>query len=280
MTIFDDPEAALLGAYPARPARLRHRLGADSLFTLEALVDLAARLPQSSIEYNAGDLPVHQEADKTPANGLSIEETIRRIRDCRSWMVIRNVENDRRYREALERCLADVAGPAEAATGAMLKKEGFIFISSPGSVTPFHMDPEHNILMQLAGEKRIHIYDAQAGIVTDEQHEAFHAVAAHRNLPHKPHYDGLSVPFDLRAGDAVYVPVKAPHWVKNGAEPSISFSITWRSEASQREAALRRANYWIRSRGGRPPAPGENPLRDRVASLAHRAAVKAGVVRG
>ena len=274
MTIFENPEAALGGPYPARPARLRHRLSGEALFSLEALVDLAARLPASSIEYNAGDLPVDQDADKTPANGLSVAETIRRIETCRSWMVIRNVEQDARYRDALERCLAEIAPAVLASTGPMLKKEGFIFISSPGSVTPFHMDPEHNILMQLAGEKRINIYPADQGIVSDEQHEAYHAVIAHRNLPHRPDYDRLATPFDLAAGDAVYVPVKAPHWVKNGEQPSISFSITWRSDASQREAALRRANYWIRSKGGEPPAPGAAPLRDRLASLAHRAIMR------
>jgi len=31
----------------------------------------------------------------------------------------------------------------------MGRREGFIFVSSPGSVTPHHMDPEHNFLLQI-----------------------------------------------------------------------------------------------------------------------------------
>jgi len=271
MTIFDAPDAALSGRYPHKPARLRHRLLDDPRFTLEALVGLAARLPAASIEYNAGDIPVNQDADKTPSNGLSAEETIRRIETCRSWMVLKNVEQDPAYAAALEECLADIAPSATPATGRMEKKLGFIFISSAGAVTPFHMDPEHNILMQIRGSKSFSVYPADKGIVSDEDHELYHAGLHHRNLVHRPEFDALKEAHELRPGDALYVPVKAPHWVKVGPEPSVSFSITWRSRASLDEAALRLANRALRARGLNPPSPGERPLRDRVATLAQRA---------
>jgi len=274
MAIFDNPAAALAGRYPQVPARLAHRLAGDPRFTLEALVALAARLPAGSIEYNAGDLPVGQDPALTPANGLSAQETIRRIETCRSWLVLKNVESDSHYRAAMEECLADIAPLAAAQTGPMVKKIAFIFISSPGAVTPFHMDPEHNILMQVRGAKTMRVYPAKGAIVSDEQHEAYHAGAAHRNLVHRPEFDALAEVHDLRPGDGLYVPVKAPHWVQNGPEPSISFSITWRSRLSLDEASLRLANRWARLRGLSPPPPGVRPLRDRLAILAHRAAMK------
>ncbi len=273
MPVFDSAEA-LEGAYPGRPARLTHSLSDDSLFSLTALAELAARLPASSVEYNAGDLDISQDAAKTPSNGLSVEETIRRIRVCRSWMALKNVEADPLYREALDRCLADIGTVARRATGPMEKKLGFIFISSPGAVTPFHMDPEHNILMQIEGAKRVHVFPAGNAVVSDEQHELYHAGDAHRNLRHEPHFDALAEVFDLQPGDALYVPVKAPHWVMNGPEPSVSFSITWRSRASLDEARLRLANHWVRGRGGRPPSPGAAPLRDRALIFAQRVAAR------
>ncbi len=274
MTIFENPAEALQGRYPHAPARLRHRLSGDPRFTLDALVALAGRLDPSATEYNAGDLPVGQDPALTPANGLSPAETIRRIETCRSWMVLKNVESDEPYRAAMEECLAAIAPVAASETGAMAKKIAFIFISSPGAVTPFHMDPEHNILMQLRGAKTMRVYPAKAAIVSDEQHEAYHAGAAHRNLPHRPEFDALAETHELAAGDALYVPVKAPHWVQNGPEPSVSFSITWRSRLSLDEASLRLANRWVRAKGLTPPAPGERPFRDRLAVLAHRAAMK------
>ncbi|MDZ7629402.1 MAG: cupin-like domain-containing protein [Parvularculaceae bacterium] len=274
MTIFSDPGAALAERYPGAAARLTHRLAEDPRFTLEALAALAARLGRASIEYNAGDLPVGQDPALTPANGLSPEETIRRIKTCGSWMVLKNVEADPGYREVMDACLAEIAPVAAIETGPMAKKIAFIFISSPGAVTPFHMDPEHNILMQLRGVKTMHVFPTDAGIVSDEQHEAYHAGAAHRNLTHRPEFDALAEKHDLHAGDALYVPVKAPHWVANGPAPSVSFSITWRSRLSLDEASLRLANGWIRARGLQPPTPGARPLRDRLAVYAHRAASK------
>jgi len=274
MAVFESPAAALSGRYPQEPARLRHAFSNDPLFSLEALVALAKELPQSSVEYNAGDVSVDQDPSRTPSNGLSIEETVRRIKDCRSWMALKNVEQVPAYKVALERCLAEIEESARAATGPMEKKLGFIFISSPGSVTPFHMDPEHNILMQMKGTKRFHVFPTDKGVVSDEQHELYHVGEAHRNLKHRPEFDSLAVAHDLHPGDALYVPVKAPHWVKNGPEPSVSFSITWRSRWSLDEARLRIANHWVRERGGDPPPPGAAPLRDKALVFAHKAATK------
>src|SRR3546814_7623125 len=43
-------------------------------------------------------------------------------------------------------------------------------------------------------------------------------------------------------GEALLVPVKAPHFVQNGPAVSISFSITWRSERSVAEGELHSLN--------------------------------------
>lgn len=274
MTIFENPQRSLGGRYPQKPARLRHSLAGDPLFSLEALAELATKLPAASVEYNAGDVAVDQDPSKTPSNGLSVGETIRRIRDCGSWMALKNVEQVPAYKDALERCLAEIEPAACAGAGRMEKKLGFIFITSPGSVTPFHMDPEHNILMQIEGAKSFHLYPAGDAIVSDEQHELYHAGEAHRNLRHRPEFDARKTVHELAPGEALYVPVKAPHWVKNGNAPSVSFSITWRSRWSLDEAQLRLANGWIRKRGGRPPAPGANPIRDGLVLVARKAAAK------
>ncbi|GJL90675.1 cupin-like domain-containing protein [Hyphococcus sp.] len=261
--------------YPAAPAMLRHQLVDHPLLTIERLVELARSLPAVSVEYNSGELPIGQDPAQTPMNGLSAEETVRRIAENKSWIVLKKVEQDGEYAALLNECLSATAPVASAATGAMHKREAFIFVSSPGSVTPFHMDPEHNILFQISGAKTFNIFPSNtAEIVSDEDHEEFHIDGAHRNLPYKDEYARFGAAMNMAPGDALYVPVKSPHWVKVGPEVSVSLSITWRSEASDSEAHLRRANGWLRARGLAPSTPGASPLRDRAAILAARLAAR------
>jgi hypothetical protein len=276
MSVFAAPAAALAGAYPGEPARLAHALAGHELFDIDRLLVLARALPAASIEYNAGDLPIGQDPASTPMNGLSAEETVRRIAECRSWMVLKNVEQDADYAALMAACLAEIAPIAAPATGAMLRREAFIFLSSPEAVTPFHMDPEHNILMQVRGRKTFWVYPAtDESIVSAVQHEAFHD-GGHRNLDWRAEFNAKAIAFELAPGDAVYVPVKAPHRVRNGAEVSVSFSITWRSRASIAEADLRRANAMLRRFGARPRLPREAPVIDAAKAALWRVASRLG----
>jgi hypothetical protein len=262
-------------SYPEQPVLLDHALVDHPLLQLDALAALAQRIRPVDAEYNRGDLPVGIDPEATPGNGLSVEETIRTIEHCGSWMVLKFIEQDETYRALLHEVLADASPAVRGATGEMMKREGFIFISSPGSVTPFHFDPEHNILLQIRGRKTMTIFPADDdGIVSGVEHERFHN-GGHRNLPWQEGFAASGRPFELTPGKAVYVPVKAPHWVKNGPEVSISLSITWRSEWSYREEYARRMNHLLRSVGMTPRAPHRFPHQNHVKSFGYRLINKA-----
>jgi hypothetical protein len=261
--------------YPEQPAKLAHRLVGHPLFELEALAGLAQRMRASDAEYNRGDLPVGIDPEATPANGLSIDDTIRSIEECGSWMVLKFVEQDRPYGVLLDALLAEIEPVVGPATGTMLKKEAFIFISSPGAVTPFHFDPEHNILLQLRGRKTMTVFKAgDERIASGVMHESFHN-GGHRNLPWRDDFEVEGTPFKLIPGEAIYVPVKAPHWVKNGPEVSVSLSITWRSRWSDQEAEARGMNRLLRQIGLDPTPPKRFPGRNLGKSVAYRGIRKA-----
>ncbi len=266
-------------AYPRRSAPVAHHLQDHPLFALDALADLAARLPESHVEHSRGDLAVDQDPDAIERVALTPAEIVRTIADNGCWMVLKKVDVDPAYAALIDACLADIAGIVAPATGAYLRREAFVFLSAPNSVTPFHMDPEHNILLQIAGQKTMHVYPADdPAIVSQIQHEAFHRGGHHRNMRHDPTFDAAARTFAMDPGDAVYVPVKAPHWVKNGAVPSISFSITWRSTLSDGEARLHRVNAGLRKVGLEPAAPGSAPLVDGAKVAAHRVAKRGSAV--
>ena len=182
--VFDaDARAALVALYPESAGRIRHRLVGHPLFEFEALVRLARRLRPTDVEQNLADLPVGVDPADLTANGLSVADTIRSIERCGSWLVLKFVEQDPLYRALLDEVLDELAPLVAPATGPMLKREAFVFVSSPGAVTPFHFDPEHNILLQLRGEKVMTLFPPGDEQVADGRlHEAFH-MGGHRNLP-------------------------------------------------------------------------------------------------
>jgi hypothetical protein len=194
--------------------------------------------------------------------------------------VLKFIEADPDYRALLESVLAEIDPVTHAKTGAMLTLQGFIFVSSPGAVTPFHFDPEHNILLQIRGNKVMSIFPADdERLVSPVAHERFH-LGGHRNLAWDDGFTPQGAPFAMAAGDAVYVPVKAPHWVKNGDQVSISLSVTWRSEWSYAESDARAFNAMIRKTGVNPASPARYPHQNRAKALAWRVLRKAGHLTG
>jgi Cupin-like domain len=275
MSIFSEGDLdRLRGYYPQMPGKLAHGLAGHKLLTLESLVELGKRLPRASVEYNAGDLPLGVDPDAVAHTGLSVEDTIRGIEECGSWMVLKNVDQDPAYRALLEEALGELAGVIEPVSGPMLGKVGFIFVSSPDAVTPFHLDPEHNVLLQIRGRKTMMIVPGDEAVVPAEKHEAYH-VGGHRNVPWQDEYEARGHQFELVPGDAVHVPLMWPHWVRNGPEPSISFSITWKSDWVYQEADARGMNHLLRTWGMEPAAPAAFPRRSPAKAYAYRAIRKA-----
>lgn len=244
----ESARVAFATAYPDSPVKLTHQLAHHPLFTRDSLLALAERMPESAVEYNLGTLPLGVRPEDTPANGLSLGDTIRTIDGNGSWVVLKNVEIDAEYGAMLDAALADLVPIVARKTGEMLHREAFIFLSSPGSVTPFHIDPEHNILLQIEGEKTMTVFPARdAQLVPPEKSESFHA-GGHRNLLWEDGFQDKGRAVHLKPGEAIHVPVKAPHFVRNGDSVSVSFSITWRSERSIAEGELHGLNAALRRR--------------------------------
>lgn len=250
--------------YPDAPARLEIALDSP-LLARARLIALARRLDSHLVEFNAGDLPISIAPEAVPATGRSAEETIARIGECNSWMTLRNVEYDPDYRALAADAVDLAAAWAEAKTGPILQREAFIFISSPGAVTPFHFDEEHNILIQIEGEKIVTVFSQHdREIASQADLEKFHS-GGHRNLKFDPAFESRGAPMRLGPGDALYIPPLAPHFVRViSAAPSLSLSCTWRSNQTKRAVYLHQINRKLREKGGSPAFPGDNPFADQL----------------
>lgn len=262
--------------YPEMPHILAHNLTRHPLLELEALANLAEQIPLASVEYNRGDLPIGVDGKPGP-NGLTIGDTIRRVAEANSWAVLKNIEQAPAYADLLHGLLEEIRPEIEAATGAMLNPQGFVFISSPNAVTPYHFDPEHNVLLQIRGSKVMTQFPAgDTRFVSDEAHETYHNAG-----PRELKWDDSFLPhgraFAISPGEALFVPVMAPHFVGNGPAPSVSLSITWRSEWSYRESDARIFNAILRERGFSPKAPGRWPRQNHAKAYAFRALRRLGL---
>jgi hypothetical protein len=259
--------------FPFRPFLVRHRLTAHPLFALPRLMDLVRSLPEENVEYNAGDLPISIDPAVTPRSGLSIEETLRRIEDCGSWMVLKFVERDPAYRELLDRCVDEVLEQAGSPLSGVGQRAAFIFVSSPRAVTPYHIDPEHNFLLQIRGSKTMNVFpESDRSLISEQELEGFYS-GAHRNLVFHERYQDKAEAFHLEPGDGVHVPITAPHWVQNGDQVSVSWSFTFRSDFSARRESVYKVNHRLRGLRVTPAPVGAHPSIDAAKVLAFRSAL-------
>lgn len=253
------------------PFLIEHNLVTHPLFQLSKLIELSQRLPDRFVEYNAGNVPISLDPSKTPRTGLSIEETIRRIEEHNSWLVLKNVEQDPEYRELLDQCLDEVMVFSESIRPGMTKREGFIFISSVGAITPLHIDPEHNFLLHIRGDKEVTQFDRKNREVLSEQSIEQFYLGGHRNLKYKDEFAKAARVFKLAPGQGLHFPINAPHWVKVGNTGySISFSITFRSAEANRRECIYRVNGKMREKGISPTPYGDSPLVDTIKYLPYQ----------
>lgn len=260
--------------FPDNAFKIRHNLRDEQAFQLSGLVELAKRLPSEQVEYYAGNVSVAQRKKEYPKNGLSTVETIRRIEECGSWMVMKNVETDPEYGSCLRALLEEWyehidPRQLDIAKGTIRREQAFIFISSPNSVTPYHLDDEHNFLLQIRGSKQVNMWDQKDRVVVSEAEMEAHLQYWHdpdhdRYLPFQEDFQQRAQTFTLNPGEGLHFPFAAPHWVKNGPEVSISFSITFRSAMCDRLSQIYYVNKRLRKLGLDPAPPGRSGWRDSV----------------
>jgi hypothetical protein len=136
-----------------------------------------------------------------------------------------------------------------------------LFISSPGAYTNYHMDHTWNFLLQIHGQKTVHLYDPEdVEILPQEDKEEWYM----RNFTMTPRAYAKDLAYDLTPGDGVHHPVNAPHWVQNGPEISVSLSIGLCLHESNRVAKIYQANYLLRKLGLQPTPPNRSRWRDRL----------------
>jgi hypothetical protein len=258
------------------PYEFAHTLAGSTLFELSHLVDLAEKVAMRSTPHLAGgdvyfndgliepgEKPLRPDKPRTAAADL-----IRQIDSAQAWIILKHVEREPGYREVLEGCIRDIlqlSGPE------LLRKikwfEAILFITSPNRVTEYHLDREVSWILQLQGDKEIHVFDrADKDIVPDQELEVYWT-ADNRAARYKPEYESRAAVYQMRPGTGVHIPINSPHWLRNKNNISVTLNVNFQFH-DRHWANLYRANYYLRRAGIMPHPPGAHPVSDRLKGAA------------
>jgi len=234
---------------------VKHRLMEHPLLQPDQLVELGKRLEADGrVRTHSSGAEAGTPFNTAPRlhpNRKSAAETLQQIRDAKAWMSLLNVQTDPIYRKLVDEVLDELKLNVDKTDPGMCYRGGWIFVTSPNTVTPFHFDKEHNFILQVRGHKRIYVWDHRDTVAASEEaRDRFHSRHERDLLVWNDELRQRARVFDMYPGDGAYMPSTSPHMVENGAEPSITISFTYYTDATRRDSLLHRAHDRLRSRLG------------------------------
>lgn len=254
---------------PWKLQALTHTLADHPLLQIEALIELGKRqqarklVRTHSADATAGTS--FADAPNLHPNAKSAAETLADVGRARAWTSLLNVQADPTYRAFVDRVLDDVRPVVDRRDPGMCYRAGWIFITSPGAVTPFHIDHEHNFILQISGRKRLYTWDHRDRVAVPERgQEQFHDQHSRAGVVWREELRDRAQIFDLAPGMGGYMPSTTPHMVENGDGPSVTISFTYYTDATRQRELLYRGNARLRRLGLSPHPVGESPTRDRA----------------
>ena len=256
---------AFADAFARRSVTVRHHLADHPLFTLDAIAELADRLPPESVRRERGDLPLANYGKYVDVGEGPPSATIKDVERNGVRVSLRDIHQAPEYAEVINELLDEVDELVADRQGGMTQRAGYLFITAPASTTPMHFDVEHSFLLQIRGVKHVSVAafeDDPAALqrefdrYVDGRECDFAAMQA------------VAETFTITPGLGVYLPSYIPHWVETEAGISISFSIPFHtsyvepvprqclgSTSACESCTSRRGRPENRSRSTRPRRP-------------------------
>ena len=255
------------------PQAFRHGLADHPLLSLEAIAELATRLPDESVTAELAAKPlVHSQDDSTRRlDRKVVAEQIRDLESNDAWFNLLNIEQLPDYSDLVDTVVREVAVSGGIDPESITRRAGFLFASSPGAVTSAHFDIEQSLCMQLRGTRTLGL-----GRFDDD---------AHREVEVKRYWEGVygrmdAMPEQTRAeelssGVGVYIPPFTPHWITNHGALSLSMTVAFFTRDNGDEAAVQVVNHHLRRLRLDPPPYGTRPRADRAKAAVMRGATAA-----
>ena len=247
-------------AFASRSIAVGHGLVDHPLFTLDAIAELADRLPPDAVRRERGNLPLVNREGYVDIGEGAPSATIRDVERNGFRISLRDIQQDRQYSDLINECLDEVEGILKDREGGMRRRTGYLFITAPASNTPMHFDPEHSFLLQVRGVKHVSVAAFDDDSIRQRELDRYYDAEECDFAA----MEEVAEDFRLDPGVGVYLPSFVPHWVTTEAGISISFSIPFYTEFSERAESVNRINRRLRKMRMSPRGPGRSEPVDRV----------------
>lgn len=258
-----------------KPFGLSHSLAGHPSLTMDSLARLIVEMPEKNVMFSKGLSEVTQNFEKILTDGkkgLDLREIVENIRTGNSYIAISKPELHPSFEGIFGEIVGDIGGYLKAnGTGTVpLEPEMWLFIASPGAVTPFHFDRFSNIIMQIRGSKELAVFPPRVdAIISSRDTDAY--------LDRAPSFpeltdakDRQAVKFKFKPGEAVHIPFVSGHYVKNGLDDiSITISFFYHSQQTKKWAKAMRFNHILRRIGLTPRPIGSAPVMDSLKAFLH-----------
>jgi Cupin-like domain len=246
--------------FETEPFLFRHHLADDPRFAMDRIRNLAHRLPRK-IGFS-GDLPVEKGFRQPDASKMSFDETLDQLEAGHCWIILKKVQDDPEYGPLLPQCLDEVERHLGRQLEPLIESRTMsLILSSPGQVTPYHIDADCNFLFQIRGCKTFYAFNGRDRTVLPQEEEESFWAGNINAAKYREENQAKAWSFAMEPGNGVHVPVIFPHWVKNGDNLSVSLSINFRFLGRLRGDVCR-MNHLLRKAGLHPRAAGQSKMVD------------------
>jgi hypothetical protein len=252
--------SAFSDAFARRSIAVGHSLVDHPLFSLDAMAELADRLPPDSVRRERGNLPLVNRDGYVDIGEGPPSATIRDVERNGFRISLRDIQQDPQYCSLIDECLDEVEEILGDREGGMRRRTGYLFITAPAANTPMHFDPEHSFLLQVRGVKHVSVAAFEDDSVRQRELDRYYDAEECDFAA----MEAVAEDFRLDAGVGVYLPSFVPHWVTTEAGVSVSFSIPFYTEFSERAESVNRINRRLRKMRMSPRGPGRSEPVDRV----------------
>lgn len=252
--------------------QLSHNYHQHPMLQLDAIEKLAESLMEHGKCRFAGaklalDSKFHHVGEHP--EGKTLQQVFAELESPESWVALYNIETNPDYKKFLFEVIEGVRPEIEKEQGRIMDVQGFMFISSPPSVTPFHIDRENNFWIQLKGRKLMTVFDnSDREIIPAQVVENFILRKSLKEVRLEQGFVEKGHAFDVAPGDGVYFPSTSPHmtqtdteWVTPGDGVSVSLGIVFYTDFTRKQARIHQFNHLLRKLGITPrPVPTRPPL--------------------